>query len=351
MAGLRTRVTTAADRCLADQGSVTVPDVLMRIGWLAAVHVDLWRQGRVAHLQELAQVGPDRIHEALKILQVWARDRGVTERDVVPLARSRQRTELRFGPDDDPALEQAIRLCWVRPDLPDRDQDKIVEDRSKAPELVVVSPLRDSWTCHECGGTGDLLIMEGPGPLCLPCADLDHLVFLPAGDATLTRRAKKASTLSAVVVRFSRTRKRYERRGLLVEQPALEAAEQSCLADEEVRARRRERDAERRPLLDEQFVDRLHAEILRRYPGCPAARSRSIAAWTGVRGSGRVGRSAAGRALDAHAVDLAVAASVRHQDTPYDTLLMRGVPRADAREQVRADVQAVLDRWRQPRTR
>ena len=42
------------------------------------------------------------------------------------------------------------------------------------------------------------------------------LVFLPAGNATLSRRAKQASRLSAVVVRFSRARKRYERQGVLV---------------------------------------------------------------------------------------------------------------------------------------
>ncbi len=54
---------------------------------------------------------------------------------------------------------------------------------------------------------------------------MDHLVFLPAGDATLTRRAKTASRLWAVVVRFSRSRKRYEREGLLVEEAALERAE------------------------------------------------------------------------------------------------------------------------------
>lgn len=46
--------------------------------------------------------------------------------------------------------------------------------------------------------------MEGDGPLCMDCADLGHLVFLARGDAALTRRAKKASGLSAVVVRFSR---------------------------------------------------------------------------------------------------------------------------------------------------
>jgi hypothetical protein len=67
---------------------------------------------------------------------------------------------------------------------------------------VVISPLKD-WSCTGCQGTGDLLFMEEAGPLCLTCADLDHLVFLPAGDATLSRRARKASGLVAVVVRFS----------------------------------------------------------------------------------------------------------------------------------------------------
>ena len=90
--------------------------------------------------------------------------------------------------------------------------------------LVVIQPIRD-WACAECGGTGDLLRMDDAGPLCLSCADLDHLAFLPAGDTALTRRATKASSLSAVVVRWSRSRKRYERQGVLVEDHALALAE------------------------------------------------------------------------------------------------------------------------------
>lgn len=50
---------------------------------------------------------------------------------------------------------------------------------------------------------------------------LDDLEFLPAGDAQLTRRAKAKSARFAVVVRFARSRDRYERRGLLVEGRAL----------------------------------------------------------------------------------------------------------------------------------
>jgi hypothetical protein len=90
---------------------------------------------------------------------------------------------------------------------------------------VVIQPLQDAWTCHRCGGTGDLLIIENPSPACLRCAGLDGLEFLAAGDTQHTRRAKAKSPRHAVVVRFSRTRGRYERQGLMVEPRALADAE------------------------------------------------------------------------------------------------------------------------------
>jgi hypothetical protein len=97
----------------------------------------------------------------------------------------------------------------------------LVERASRAPELLVIQPLNDTWKCHRCGRTGDLLIMESPGPACLRCAGLDDLEFLSAGDALLTRRVKAKSARHTVVVRFSKTRRRYERQGLLVEPHAL----------------------------------------------------------------------------------------------------------------------------------
>ena len=45
---------------------------------------------------------------------------------------------------------------------------------------------------------------------------------------------------------------------------------------------------------------------------------------------------------------LAVAASVRHEDTCYDELLMSGVPRDEARERVHAEVQRILRSWQAP---
>lgn len=213
--------------------------------------------------------------------------------------------------------------------------------------LVVIEPIRD-WACAECAGTGDFLRMDDAGPLCLSCADLDHLVFLPAGDAALTRRAAKASSLSAVVVRWSRARKRYERRGVLVEEQALARAEQQCLSDEDARRRRRERDGERRASEDERFQSRLAETIRLLFPGCPPDRAAAIARHTGLRGSGRVGRSAAARALDADAVTRAVIASIRHEDTGYDALLMGGLSRNQARERVRDRIDRVLAGWREP---
>jgi len=179
----------------------------------------------------------------------------------------------------------------------------------------------------------------------LSCADLDHLVFLSRGDTALTRRAKKASSLSAVVVRFSRTRKRYERQGLLVEQPALEGAEAECLADDEARARRRHREETRRSEGDLQFQSAFATAIHELFPCCPHERAEAISAHAALRGSGRVGRSAAGRKLEPEAVTLAVVASVRHTDTRYDSLLMAGAERADARAQVRDEVDRVLREW------
>jgi hypothetical protein len=222
----------------------------------------------------------------------------------------------------------------------------LAERQSRPPELLVISPVKD-FTCSACGNEGGTwLKMEDSGPVCMSCADMDQLVFLPSGNAALTRRAKAASRLSAVVVRFSRSRRRYERQGILVEEEALERAEQECLADEEVRARGRERDAHRRAAEDLELQARLAAEIGRLFPGCPAERARGIAAHASVRGSGRVGRSAAARALDSEAIELAVSAAVRHRDTRYDQLLMAGVERAQARAQVHQEVASVLDGWR-----
>ena len=343
-AHLKRRVEAAATEALGRQKFVTPVDVCVGIGWLNTINVEDWRRGRADDLEYFLPVHDDRLTDLIVHLRQWAEAHGLTRTETEYVSATRDRRRLRFLSGGDPSEEAAWRSQWVSADVPAAQRERIVARQAAPPDLVVVQPVKD-WTCAECGDTGSLLIMDDAGPLCLTCADMDHLVFLPAGDAALTRRARKASVLSAVVIRWSRTRKRYERQGLLVEEPALEQAEQQCLADEDARMRRRERDAERRAAGDLKLQARFVQEIARLFPGCPAERAEAIARHTGLRGSGRVGRSAAGRSLDDKAVTLAVVASVRHDDTEYDSLLMSGVPRGEARDRIRPDIDRVLDSW------
>jgi len=340
------RVVRAAEAALAKRKFVTAIDVLVGVGWLEPRRVDEWRQGRVDYLERVTVANLGKISTAMRSFRRWAQARGLMPSETAYVSRTRDRRPLRFSKSGNPDIERAYRTHWVSPELSERKRARLAEGQNRSPELVVVSPLGD-FTCSVCGGEqGGWLIMEDGEPVCMACADMEHLVFLPSGDAALTRRAKAGSRLSAVVVRFSRARKRFERQGILVEEPALEHAEQECPADEDARARRRERDAQRRADEDLGLQARMAEEILRLFPGCPAARAQSIARHAAVRGSGRVGRSAAGRALEPEALELAVVAAVRHEDTRYDELLMTGVEREAARAEVRDEVRRVLDGWR-----
>lgn len=216
-------------------------------------------------------------------------------------------------------------------------------------DIQVFISRRES-TCGECGeelGKHAWITLDrDKGPLCLSCADLDHLVFLPPGDAALTRRARKNSKLSAVVLEWSRTRKHYERQGLLVEGDALERAEQECLSDAEARKRRREREAVRRDELDRTYVERFALRVRELYPGCPAGRETLIAEHACSKYSGRVGRSQEAKELNEQAVRLAVVAHIRHFETSYDEFLTKGWDRWDARDRVSKAVDHIMAQWK-----
>jgi len=204
--------------------------------------------------------------------------------------------------------------------------------------------------CDECGEElgrqAWITLEENKGAVCLSCADLDELVFLSSGDAALTRRSKKHSTLSAVVLKFSKARGRYERQGLLVEEDALAQAEAECLADSEIRERRNERARERRAELDEDYVREFAKRIRVLFPGCPENREQFIAEHACLKYSGRVGRSANAKSLEEAMITLAVKAHIRHRETNYDSLLSKGWARHEARAQVKDPVEALLEVWR-----
>ncbi len=343
------RVVEAAEDALARQQYVCAIDVFVGIGCLAQSHIDAWRKGRLDSLAEVFQGNFDKLQFALVALREWAEAKGLEPTKVQYVRATRDGTvDLRFIPGGDPTLEEAVRIHWVSPALPERKQRQIQERLSQPAKPVVFQILKDS-ECSECGAPvsrGDLLFMEAQQPLCLPCARMDGLEFLGAGDMALTRRATKFSGRTVVVVRFSRSRGRYERQGILVEGPALAQAERDCAEDASERAGERARAAEARAKQDHQLAADMAERIRALFPLCPPAEAAEIARHTAVRGSGRVGRTEAGRKLEESALNLAVAAAVRHRHTDYDELLGSGVPRELARARVGVHVQKVLAAWK-----
>lgn len=216
--------------------------------------------------------------------------------------------------------------------------------------IVVFIVARDRG-CAGCGAelpNGSHLALEDDAPLCLVCAGLDHLEFLPSGDAALTRRATKLATHRAVVVKWSAARKRYERQGILVDPDAIGLAIAQCEADSKKRERQRDVAASRRDDEDRRYFEAFAQAVRARFPRAPAGVELLIAEHSCRKYSKRVGRSAAAKTLDGHAVFLAVRAHVRHTRTRYDELLAAHYDRTQARETVGDRVRAILEAWSAP---
>ena len=96
-------------------------------------------------------------------------------------------------------------------------------------EVVWISHKHDQ-TCDKCGkelGRGNIVqLNRTDGLRCATCAGYADLCFLPAGDAKLTRLATAMSSHVVIVVKWSNTRKRHERQGILVDDRAYDAAVQ-----------------------------------------------------------------------------------------------------------------------------
>jgi hypothetical protein len=348
---LQERVVQAAEAVLKRNGSLGPLELFQEMRLLQPIHFDGWRKGNEHYrvLQQWIQVGPEKFQKTIQHFHEWVKERGLRPIEASYTRRGARGVEqLQVTEDGDPEWERLYRTHYAAADLPEKKTARLAEKLNRPPDLVVFEKVSEEGACSECGvelPKGSLLFMEKGQPLCLTCADLDRLVFLPAGDTALSRRARKHSPLSAVVVRFSRARKRYERQGLLVSEPALAKAENECDADAPARAAARARAALSREGEDCEFVATLTQAILERYPCCPPDEARGIAAHTGLRSSGRVGRSAAGRVLDSRAVELAVGAHIRHEHTNYDELLMRGTDRSDARGLVREQIDRLVGEW------
>lgn len=220
-------------------------------------------------------------------------------------------------------------------------------------EILVFIVRRDT-RCSECGDelwSGRFLRLEKDRALCLSCAELDHLVYLPSGDTALTRRSIKHSKIHAKVLKWSRTRNRYERQGILVQSEALEQAEKECLSDAQIRELRRQREKIRRGEKDQKYLEEYASFVRKLFPNCPLSEELKIAEHACQKYSGRIGRSVASKEFHPEAITLAVQAHIRHEYTNYDELLMTGLERFEAREVVRNQMEEILNQWQGKRSK
>jgi hypothetical protein len=346
---LKKRVVRAAEEALAHHQYVSSIDVLTGMGLLAPTHIQSWRTGRIDFLERTIQANLNKISKSMGLFHQWALERGLKPSEMRYVRSTRTgKADLQFSKSGDPAIEKKYRTHYLSSALSEHKQEQLTQKLSRPDQPVVFEILRDS-ACSECGAElsgGSLLVMEAGQPLCLPCARLDELEYLPAGDTALTRRSTRHSEPTAVVLRFSRSRGRYERQGILVEKPALEKAEQECSQDAAERAKARAVASAKRQEQDRELIVRMTVEIGKLFPCCPPREAAAIAAHTATRNSGRVGRTASGRNLDEDALTAAVTAGVRHKYTGYDALLEAGMDRPLARQQVADQVQAILATWR-----
>jgi hypothetical protein len=160
---LEQRVAAAGEAALAERQYVTAIDVLIGVGWLTPQAVDRWRQGRVEDLERVALANLHKLSDAMAIFRHWAADRGLRPRETAYVARTRDRRPLRFCRSGDTSIERAYRTHWISPELSEAKEKRLLEKQSQPPDLVVIAALKD-WTCTTCSSSGELLIMEDPGP-------------------------------------------------------------------------------------------------------------------------------------------------------------------------------------------
>ena len=147
---LADRIARAADAALAAQGDVSPIDVFEGIGWLYPTAAKEWRQGRIECIEEVMQVDPARIADAIHMLRSWAIEKELLRSEIDYVART-QRQTLRFTRSGNAEVERLFRTHWISPTLSERQRERLVEKASRPPELVVVMPLNQDWTCHRCG--------------------------------------------------------------------------------------------------------------------------------------------------------------------------------------------------------
>jgi hypothetical protein len=189
------RVVQAAESALKRHGSVGPLDLFQAMQLLQSVHFEGWRNGNEYYRvrDPWLQAGPERFQKAIRYFQEWAAVRGLRTIEAAYTRRGPGGIEpLQVTENGDPEREKFYRTHYAPADLGEKKTARLAAKLNRPPELVVFQKVSDKGYCSECGAElpeGEFLLIEQDQPLCLACADLDELLFLPAGDTALTRRS------------------------------------------------------------------------------------------------------------------------------------------------------------------
>lgn len=225
------KIQRIASEIVNRKGFVAPIDILLNLGNLAPSSVEDWRKGRVPYLEQVVQANLSKISDYLNCLRRWGTENGLTASRTAYVSSTRRRELLRFSKSGAKHIEELFSTHFVSPTLKKEKLERLQKEFTD-PDLLCFIVVTDS-ACSQCETElpkGSFLFKEKDTALCLPCAKLDHLEFLPSGERKVTLRATKYSEKLVVVVRFNRSSKRYEREGILVTKDAIEQAELECAA-------------------------------------------------------------------------------------------------------------------------
>ncbi len=225
---LSKKVIKVASQVLHDKQYVSSIDILLGLGYLSLNILEDWRRGRFSYLEERLQVNLSKLSFTMKCFRQWAQTQGLLPRETAYVQKACSRTiHLRFSKSGNETSETCYRTHYISPILTEQKQQRLVDkiEKSNEPVVYIIASESKCSQCKKDMAKGSFLMMDEDNPYCISCTVYKDLVFLPAGNALLTRRTKKYSSQSVVVVKFSRARKRYERQGLLVTEKALQKAQ------------------------------------------------------------------------------------------------------------------------------
>jgi hypothetical protein len=223
---LEARMIHAAEQALTAGQYVTPIDIFVGMGLLQEAQVADWRTGKIPYLERAIQSSLGKIGTILRAFQRWAKNRDLNPRETAYYARTRGfKRRLQFSKTGQDRLEQIYRTHYISSALSEAKQQKILMQKSSVPERMVYILVRDTVCaqCHKIFNKGAFLLMEAEQPRCLSCAGLQDWVFLPRGDASLSRGSPTRHVHAAQVVKYHPVRNRYERQGILVDERALAA--------------------------------------------------------------------------------------------------------------------------------